>query len=84
MKTKIAIVPKAQRKVKTAPDATVYLTPKGERVTIAKTKQFPVHPSEPEWLKEIKTQSNEDEDIVRISDGRRLWGYKREDLTLEK
>lgn len=80
MKSKIAIVPKAQVKAKTTPDDTVYLTPDGTRVKITKSKQFPSHPDDPQWRKDLNAIANERGAVVRISDGHELWGCKIEDL----
>lgn len=69
-----------KKKDKPIPDATVYLTKWGERVRIAKTKQWSGHPGETDWMKEIREESNKRMVVIRISDGYELWGYKIEDL----
>jgi hypothetical protein len=73
-----------KKSAKSAPDATVYLTPDGTRVRVAKGKQFPIHPSDPEWLKEIHRDSNANSiSVIRVSDGHDLWGITKEMLTPE-
>jgi hypothetical protein len=76
-KPKRATVPKAQSRVKASPDATVYLSPRGERVTIAANKQF----HSPALVAIGINDSGES--VVRLSDGHRLWGLTRADLTIE-
>lgn len=68
-------------KNKPVPDGRVYLTKDGQRVRISKTKQFPVGNCTREWEKELREKLNEEYEVVRISDGHVLWGYKPEDLT---
>lgn len=71
-----------KKSVKATPDSTVYLTKTGIRVRITKGKQFPIHPSDPIWLQEMRRKSNEESvSIVRVSDGHELWGYTKADLT---
>ena len=72
------------KKAKSSPDATIYLTSDGTRVMLTKSKQFPIHPNDPEWAKEMRRKSNERECVVRVSDGHELWGYTRENLVPER
>ena len=72
-----------QKKDKPIPDATVYLTKSGERVRISKSKQFPSHPNDRDWEKELRKQANERLSVIRITDGHELWGITKEDLTPE-
>ena len=69
--------------MKNTADDTIYRTPKGTRVIIVKSKEFPPDPSDPVWLKEIKAKPSETLTVAEVKNGKRWYGYKREDLIAE-
>lgn len=69
--------------MKPVADDTIYRTPKGVRVRIVKEKEYPPNPSDPVWLQEIKSRPSEGITVAEVKNGKRWYGYKREDLTPE-
>ena len=69
--------------MKNTPDDTIYRTPGGTRVRIVKRKEFPPDPSDPVWLKEIKSKPPETITVAEVKNGKRWYCYKLEDLISE-
>lgn len=69
--------------MKPVADDTIYRTPKGTRVRIVKEKEHPPCSSDPDWLKEIKAKPSNTITVAEVKNGKRWYGYKREDLTPE-
>lgn len=69
--------------MKSIPDDTIYRTPNGTRVRIVKPKEFPARKDDPAWLKEIKNAPRTTITVAEVSNGKRWYGYKREDLVTE-
>lgn len=70
--------------MKNIPDDTIFRTKKGTRVRIVKPKEFPVHPDDPAWLKEIKARPRETLTVAEVKNGKRWHGYTLNDLISEK
>ena len=81
--TRKSLIPKAKNKEKSTPDATIYKTKDGLRVCIVKPKEYPIDPRDPTWLQEIKSKPLETLTVAEVSNGKRWYGYKQEDLTPE-
>lgn len=69
--------------MKNIPDDTIYRTPKGTRVRIVKSREFPPDPRDPSWLKEIKARPSETIVVAEIKNGKRWYGYTHENLMTE-
>jgi hypothetical protein len=69
--------------MKNTADDTIYRTSKGTRVRIVKDKEFPPNPLDPDWLKEIKAKPSETITVSEVKNGKRWYGYSREDLMTE-
>ncbi len=82
MKTKTSTVSKATPKRKDVPDDTIYVTKKGTRVRIVKDEEINVIQVNPTVHRLI--QDKPMFVVAKVSNGKRWYGYKREDLTPEE
>ncbi len=70
--------------MKSVPDDTIYRLKKtGTRVRIVKPKEFPSHPGDPVWLKEVKSLPSEFLTVAEVKNGHR-WLAKPEEILTEK
>ena len=70
--------------MKNTPDDTIYRTRNGYRVRIVKDKEHPIRAEDPKWLKELKAKPSETLTVAEVSNGKRWYGYTRENLMTEK